>query len=120
LLCCRCFICAVISTGDFQEALAALLGKDAPNLSPTTALIKDRAIRLQQRREELQAILDSMEESPVLFHPNMAGRYQKELLKLHPVMGNDGRKDDSERINPRKTGQSWRWLRARATTFVVA
>ena len=23
-----------ISTGDFQEALAALLGKDAPNLSP--------------------------------------------------------------------------------------
>jgi len=24
-----------ISTGDFQEALAALLGKDAPNLSPS-------------------------------------------------------------------------------------
>ena len=24
----------VVSTGDFQEALAALLGKDAPNLSP--------------------------------------------------------------------------------------
>ena len=23
-----------VSTGDFQEALAALLGKDAPNLSP--------------------------------------------------------------------------------------
>ena len=24
-----------VSTGDFQEALAALLGKDAPNLSPS-------------------------------------------------------------------------------------
>jgi putative transposase len=23
-----------VSTGDFQEALTALLGKDAPNLSP--------------------------------------------------------------------------------------
>jgi hypothetical protein len=24
-----------LSTGDFQEALAALLGRDAPNLSPS-------------------------------------------------------------------------------------
>ena len=32
---CRFSICAAISTGDFQEALAALLGKDAPNLSPS-------------------------------------------------------------------------------------
>ena len=31
---CRFFICRGVSTGDFQEALAALLGKDAPNLSP--------------------------------------------------------------------------------------
>ena len=31
--CCRSFICGV-STGGFQEALGALLGKDAPNLSP--------------------------------------------------------------------------------------
>jgi putative transposase len=27
-----------VSTGDFQEALAALLGKDAPNLSPAVIL----------------------------------------------------------------------------------
>ena len=32
--CCRFSTCAAISAGDFQEALAALLGKDAPNLSP--------------------------------------------------------------------------------------
>src|SRR3974377_1729905 len=34
-----CALCPVlylrgVSTGDFQEALAALLGKDAPNMSP--------------------------------------------------------------------------------------
>lgn len=28
-----------VSTGDFQEALAALLGKDAPNLSPSASVI---------------------------------------------------------------------------------
>ncbi len=29
-----------ISTGDFQEALAAILGKDAPNLSPKTEILE--------------------------------------------------------------------------------
>lgn len=43
-----------ISTGDFQEALAALLGKDAPNLSPAvisrlTAEWKDEYDRWQRR-----------------------------------------------------------------------
>ena len=33
--CCRCSNLRGVSTGDFQEALAALLGKDAPNLSPS-------------------------------------------------------------------------------------
>ena len=32
--CCRCYLRGV-STGDFQDALSALLGKDAPNLSPS-------------------------------------------------------------------------------------
>ncbi len=43
-----------ISTGDFQEALAALLGKDAPNLSPAvitrlTATWADEYARWQAR-----------------------------------------------------------------------
>jgi putative transposase len=43
-----------VSTGDFQEALAALLGKDAPNLSPSvisrlTADWKDEYERWQKR-----------------------------------------------------------------------
>ena len=32
--CCRFSTCGECRTGDFQEVLAALLGKDAPNLSP--------------------------------------------------------------------------------------
>ena len=32
---CPSSTCEGISTGDFQEALAGLLGKDAPNLSPS-------------------------------------------------------------------------------------
>jgi hypothetical protein len=38
-----------ISTGDFSEALAALLGKDAPGLSPTAIIrLKDGWIDEQQ------------------------------------------------------------------------
>jgi putative transposase len=29
-----------VSTGDFQEALCALLGKDAPNLSPAVSVTR--------------------------------------------------------------------------------
>ncbi len=43
-----------LSTGDFQEALAAVLGKDAPNLSPAvisrlTAKWQSEYARWQQR-----------------------------------------------------------------------
>lgn len=35
MLCCRSSTLRGVSMGDFQEALGALLGKDAPNLSPS-------------------------------------------------------------------------------------
>jgi putative transposase len=35
MLCCRFFICAASRPAAFREALAALLGKDAPSLSPS-------------------------------------------------------------------------------------
>jgi putative transposase len=40
-----------VSTGDFQEALTALLGKDAPNLSPAVYVWAD-GVYLQARMEE--------------------------------------------------------------------
>ena len=46
------------------------------------SLLKDRAIIVQQRREELEVLLTTTEEAPVLFHPNMANRYQKEVRSL--------------------------------------
>ena len=54
-----------VSTGDFQEALAALLGKDAPNLSPSvvgrlTAAWQDEYERWQRR-----------DLSPSACHPTM-------------------------------------------------
>lgn len=42
-------------------------------------LICERAVAVQRRREELQRLLDTTEEAPVLFHPNMASRYHKEI-----------------------------------------
>ncbi|NKE48646.1 recombinase family protein [Roseomonas frigidaquae] len=47
-----------------------------------TELIRDKAIALQRRREELELLLSEAKEAPVLFHPNMAGRYQKEVQSL--------------------------------------
>ncbi|WP_408021690.1 recombinase family protein [Siccirubricoccus phaeus] len=45
-------------------------------------LIRDRAVVIQRRREELEQLLNQTEEAPVLFHPNMANRYQKEIRNL--------------------------------------
>jgi len=46
------------------------------------SLLKDRAIIVQNRREELEALLETTKEAPVLFHPNMASRYHKEIRNL--------------------------------------
>jgi site-specific DNA recombinase len=45
-------------------------------------VVRDRAIYVQRRREELEALLDSTKEAPVLFHPNMASRYHQEIQGL--------------------------------------
>ena len=46
------------------------------------SLLKDRAIIVEKRREELGNLLETTEEAPVLFHPNMAAHYQKEVKDL--------------------------------------
>ena len=45
-------------------------------------LLRDRANAVQKRRVELEALLTTVKEEPVLFHPNMANRYQKEIQNL--------------------------------------
>ncbi|CAH1658930.1 hypothetical protein BOSEA31B_11778 [Hyphomicrobiales bacterium] len=57
------------------------------------SLLKDRAIVVQNRREELEALLESTKEAPVLFHPNMSSRYHKEIggfEELLPAVGPAG------------------------------
>ena len=46
------------------------------------AVLKDRAIALQARREELERLISETKEEPVLFHPNMARRYHAEIQTL--------------------------------------
>ena len=46
------------------------------------ALLKDRSIAVQNRKEELQRLLVDVKEETVLFHPNMANRYQMEIRNL--------------------------------------
>jgi len=46
------------------------------------AMLKDDAIRIEARMGELERILATTEEAPVLFHPNMAKRYHEEVQRL--------------------------------------
>jgi site-specific DNA recombinase len=46
------------------------------------AMLKDRAIYVENRRNEVDAILASAKDEPVIFHPNMANRYHMEIRNL--------------------------------------
>jgi site-specific DNA recombinase len=61
-------------------------------------LVRDRAVYVQSRKEELQGILDSTEVAPVLFHPNMATRYQKEIKNLIASLNHPESKQEAAMI----------------------
>lgn len=44
--------------------------------------VKDALNKIIERREELESYLEGKEEAPVLLHPNMSQRYQKEVEAL--------------------------------------
>lgn len=46
------------------------------------AVLKDRAIALQARREELEKLLTETREEPIIFHPSIASRYHDEVQTL--------------------------------------
>ena len=46
------------------------------------AEVKDDLARISARREELEALLDSTAEEPVLLHPNMADYYRRQVAAL--------------------------------------
>ena len=45
-------------------------------------VLKDDAHRIQNRKEELERLLETTNEAPPLFHPNMALRYHEEVQRL--------------------------------------
>lgn len=53
------------------------------------SILKDDAIRVQSRLEELEVLLESVEEAPVLIHPNMAARYHEQVQNLVAALNDE-------------------------------
>ncbi|APX17652.1 resolvase [Phaeobacter inhibens] len=51
-------------------------------------MIKDRAVIVNNRLNELEQLLSTQKEEKVIFHPNMADRYHKEVRGLMETMNN--------------------------------
>lgn len=66
------------------KRIDAKLGKmvDAIADGAPVAPLKDKMHELVARQTELKNILESMTEEPVLFHPNIAGRFHDEIKRL--------------------------------------
>jgi site-specific DNA recombinase len=60
--------------------------------------IKERAIRVGKRRQELEALLACTEDAPILFHPNMAKRYQKEIKNLIASLSDSATRPEAGKI----------------------
>ncbi len=67
--------CCRFSNGDFQEALAALLSKDAPNLSPLK-----RKVAIRRDGEEF--VISLQPEDLIVFRHAEAGALRKACLFL--------------------------------------
>ncbi len=62
------------------------------------ALLKDDAARIETRLGELQRILVETEEAPVLFHPNMAKRYHKEVRRLIVALNSEEHRSEAAQL----------------------
>ena len=131
--CCRFSICAGFRAGDFQETLAALLGKDAPNLSAAViGRLKsewENEYRQWQKRDlsarhyvyvwadgvYLQARMEPQAECMlVLMGATAEGK--KELIGLQTGMRESGqswkellRRFEGARLGRRAASGHWRW-----------
>jgi site-specific DNA recombinase len=62
------------------------------------ALLKDDATRVQTRLEELAHILENIEETPVLFHPNIAQRYHQQVQRLIAALNEDQHRSEAAEL----------------------
>lgn len=61
-------------------------------------LLKDEAIELDRRKEELTALLDTSDEAPVLLHPAMGQRYKERIANLIGTLKDPEHRDESAQI----------------------
>lgn len=64
----------------------------------STHLFKDQADALLKRKAELEIILESSEEEPVLLHPNMAHRYHTEVQNLMSALEDESQRQEASEI----------------------
>ena len=57
--------------------------------------VKDKIIALENRKAELQELLDTSEQAPPLFHPEMAGRYRREVRRLIDALNTEGHRTEA-------------------------
>ena len=69
-------------------------------------MIKDRAGIVNNRLNELEQLLSAQEEEKVIFHPNMAERYHKEVRSLMETMNNPDTRAQSVTASARHDRQS--------------
>ena len=57
--------------------------------------VKGRMIELEARQKELEALIATTEEEPVLIHPNMANVYKEKLARLTEALTDDKRRAEA-------------------------
>lgn len=60
--------------------------------------LKEKGEYIVKRRAELEEILASTEEAPVLFHPNMADRYHEEVSALISLLNNEEHREEAAEL----------------------
>ena len=62
------------------------------------SVVKDEAIRIEDRKAELEQLLDDCEEAAPLFHPNMALRYHEEVQRLILSLNTDDHRAEASEL----------------------
>jgi DNA invertase Pin-like site-specific DNA recombinase len=60
--------------------------------------VKDEMIAIGDRRREVEALLETMEEAPVLLHPNMAHRYREEIGQLTQALNREESRSEAAQL----------------------
>jgi transposase-like protein len=87
-----------VSTGDFQEALAALLGKDAPNLSPAV---------ISRLTAEWQADYDAWQKRDLSARRYVYVWADGVYLQARMEEAADGLRDSASAISAQRTLPCW-------------